>query len=753
MSNSGKYSLLFTGLKDQDPTTLRKVKTVFVTDLELPIPEIQYILDNPPRSILSADQKNDLKNLLKSLKSAGALVEVVENGASEEKESEAEEEDDGFSFEIDLSELAEKKKPKNTKVWELSFDSDDDEEPSLLDPLPPKAPSSSPVTAENPTEGNSADAEPLEFSTAEDTHTLQLEPAEAEPNQNKTSLPEGDSDAILRLTEPSDLLELEHNSEAEPITEQPSLALETDTPLEQKLSLEVADSGPVTLHQDTTRPEETADPLDLMLISLDEDDEDESSSSASAQSRPSHPLQIQEDLEEEADDDETPSEGELDLLLINMDDDEEEGHVATSPSVDSPLPEAEKSEPEQIPEQRDSHDFDLAFDESDSSQLSEDSPHPAVNHSEVAVLTNFSTNIDDLIPQLESQKETFVAMPLKSEESPEDISDLSLGELGADTSDIINTTDATSIESPLEEHRATPSDDQLENTEEQAPKRKSKPSFIKTNQSKESPHPDPSGLTLKEGVDVDDDGPTIAYLNTQARLSRQAEQRKETLRYSILYGIICLVIFIGGNWILFSFVLNNGEEQGPIIAPVTDADITKVKIEEPVDPKTPLNPDLALIKETVSKELILQSKSPTFSLRATCGASDQGLVNCKISGEGVESEMPSKRDRANGIKQPPWLTRLESDEITFNLVKKDESRIAEGTANAYIMYDKLSNRVTANVTLRTSPPPSEDALKRESRKLTVEIYFQKEVPASEGLEVSLTKNRQFALAAKALFDF
>jgi len=58
MTNTGKYSLLFTGLKDKNPVTLRNVKTVFVADLELPIPDIQEILENPPRCIITVDQKS-----------------------------------------------------------------------------------------------------------------------------------------------------------------------------------------------------------------------------------------------------------------------------------------------------------------------------------------------------------------------------------------------------------------------------------------------------------------------------------------------------------------------------------------------------------------------------------------------------------------------------------------------------------------------------------------------------------------------
>jgi len=438
------------------------------------------------------------------------------------------------------------------------------------------------------------------------------------------------------------------------------------------------------------------------------------------------------------------------------DDEEEERHSAQHRAVETPSVKDEEPRTAHFSANADDNEYDLAFDDSESSQLPENPSAPAESQPEATPLTNFSTSIDDLIPQLESQQENFLTAPPETIEPTHDTSAFSLGDVDIETSDGIDISDPTTAELAEPEEESVSPNDRTEEIEEEATKRRTKPSFISSNATKKTPEVETSGITLKNDSTVekdDDEAPTIAYLNTQARLSRQAENRKEAIRSSILYGIICLAVFIVGNWILFSFVLNNAEETGPIIPPLTDADIKKVEIEAPKDPKTPLNPDLALIKENVSKELILQSKSPTFSLKATCGASEQGLIHCKISGEGVESEMPSKKDRANGIKQPPWLTRLESDEITFNLVKKDQSRIAEGTANAYIMYDKLSNRVTVNVTLRTSPPPPEDALKKEARKLTVEVYAQKEIPADEGLEVTLTDSKQFALAAKASFDF
>jgi hypothetical protein len=737
MSNTGKYSLLFTGLKDEDPTTLRKVKTVFVTDLDLPIPEIQEILDNPPRCILSADQRNDLKALLKSLKAAGALVEVVENSVFEKDQTEPEGEEDSFSFEIDLSELSGTKKAKNTRVWELSFDHDDEDEPSLADLIPKRPPSPPPAVSES-----------LEAGADESTDEILLEPLGTAPEEQ----PPPASDKPL--TPPAEaipaLLERDSTSKANSELENNSLSPYTDTVTEDELSLETTDSELVEPSPEPKSPQEKIDPLDIMLLSLDDEDHEEETPLADSYSPPNYDLQIPENPEEDADDDEAPSEDELDLLLIDIDDEQQdEGYSASSFSVAQDLSTKDETlETETPAPQALANEFDLAFDESDSEQRRETSSPPTKNQPEPENLPNFATSIDDLIPQLESQKESFIAANHVTDLPVEDDSDLSLGDMTTDDVHVVIT------ETPATEQEVPSSEQEALDNEEKAPKQKAKPSFISTNRPKDAPPLESAGLTLnnESSVDDDDEGPTVAHLSTQAKLSRQAEKRRNALRDSILYGVICLAVFIGGNWIFFSFVLNN-EDSGLVIQPVTDADIKKVVIEETKDPATPLNPDLALIKETVSKELILQSKSPTFSLRATCGASDKGLVKCKISGEGVESEIPSKKDRANGIKQPPWLSRLESDEIIFNLVKKDDSRVAEGTANAYIMYDRLSSRITANVTLRTSPPPPENTLKKETRKLSVEIHVQKDIPANEGLEVSLTEDKQFALAAKASFDF
>jgi hypothetical protein len=721
MSNTGKYSLLFTGLKDEDPTTLRRVKTAFVSDLELPIPEIQEILENPPRSILSADQKNDLKAVLKTLKNAGALVEVVENGISDNPHSDPKEEDDGFSFEIDLSELAGTKKAKNTKVWELSFDQDDEDESSLADLLPKRAPALPPIATSN----ESSDAILNERVSA-----APINNDVAPPQRVSTPAPEEISAKIHKVAP-----ETETGGELE----------------DDGFSFVTADADPVRSSPTSSPPPETTDPLDLILLSLD-DDQEEPSPSVS-RSNPNYDLQIHEDHEANAFEDAPPTEDELDLLLIDINDVQDEVPSGPPPVATALTTDVQTPDSDTLTSQAFAHEDDLAFDDLQSSQLPKSSTVLAASASESAVLTNFAKSIDDLIPHLESQKNNIAITEQEPREASEDDSPFSLGYSNVPPAGDIDTA-ATFSANP--EQGIRKSEPRKASPEEKNTKRKSTPSFISTNNPNKASPAETRGFTLKNEPPVDDDGdeePTVAYLNTQLKLARQAEERKAMLFDSLLYGILGLAVIIGGNWIFFSFVLNNGEESGTMIPPVTDADIKKFMIEEIKDPAAPLNPDLAIIKETVSKEVILQSKNPTFSLKATCGASEQGLVNCKVSGEGVESEMPSKKDRANGIKQPPWLTRLESDEIIFNLMKKDASRIAEGTANAYIMFDRLSSRISVNVTLRTSPPPPENTLKKETQKLTVEIQFQKDLPASEGIEVAITGNNQFAMAAKAIFNF
>jgi hypothetical protein len=114
-----KFELVFEGLKDQSPESERKVKSILVGDLELPIPEVQKILSSAPYPFLTAETKTPLLKAMKLLKSAGAEVSINEIEVEDPDEEE-------LLFEVDISELDDKKRSnKNTKIWEINLDEDD----------------------------------------------------------------------------------------------------------------------------------------------------------------------------------------------------------------------------------------------------------------------------------------------------------------------------------------------------------------------------------------------------------------------------------------------------------------------------------------------------------------------------------------------------------------------------------------------------------------------------------------------------
>lgn len=72
-----QFELRFEGPKDDSAPTLRRIKGVFVADLEFPASDVQRFLENAPIVIKTADSENDLKKTHELLEKAGAKVLIV----------------------------------------------------------------------------------------------------------------------------------------------------------------------------------------------------------------------------------------------------------------------------------------------------------------------------------------------------------------------------------------------------------------------------------------------------------------------------------------------------------------------------------------------------------------------------------------------------------------------------------------------------------------------------------------------------
>ena len=131
----GEFTLLFEGTIDSTPETLRKVKGVFLAELEMPIDQIALILQNTPAPVLTSNDASDLAHPYRILKEAGSKVLIVNaNGTSFNLDSLAEdatsivfELEDPLSMDGDLDFIEQTKAPLPTYQLgddlELSLDS------------------------------------------------------------------------------------------------------------------------------------------------------------------------------------------------------------------------------------------------------------------------------------------------------------------------------------------------------------------------------------------------------------------------------------------------------------------------------------------------------------------------------------------------------------------------------------------------------------------------------------------------------
>jgi hypothetical protein len=184
MNESTNFSLKFQGLKNDDEKTLRRVKSILIADLELPIPTIQEILTNPPSIILSAPKKADLTKALKLLSSAGAIVELLSPlNKSSNNGSIIEDLGEEFSFELDFSELEAprtEKKVTNTKIWQLELDeenlhSNEEDELKIEETAYTLSDSNSALTIDETAEENSDLINSNDFQSATEDLDLDLD--------------------------------------------------------------------------------------------------------------------------------------------------------------------------------------------------------------------------------------------------------------------------------------------------------------------------------------------------------------------------------------------------------------------------------------------------------------------------------------------------------------------------------------------------------------------------------------------------
>ena len=74
---TAQFELLFEGLADDSASTLRRLKGIFIADLDFPASDVQRFLENAPITIKSAGSENELKETYNLLQKAGAKVLIV----------------------------------------------------------------------------------------------------------------------------------------------------------------------------------------------------------------------------------------------------------------------------------------------------------------------------------------------------------------------------------------------------------------------------------------------------------------------------------------------------------------------------------------------------------------------------------------------------------------------------------------------------------------------------------------------------
>lgn len=170
------FELVYEGPADSSEETLRRIKGVFIADLELSVAEVQSILASAPVGIKSGNDHEGLEKHRRALQRAGATVALLQRTAPPPPESddtrgptvtltELVGEDAEMQFEVGLDDLipptpTTKSTSGNNRVYELSVD---DESAALLEQFKvpdggPPAPTFDTLSGDTPSASEEEDA-------------------------------------------------------------------------------------------------------------------------------------------------------------------------------------------------------------------------------------------------------------------------------------------------------------------------------------------------------------------------------------------------------------------------------------------------------------------------------------------------------------------------------------------------------------------------------------------------------------------
>lgn len=198
MSEHNRYELVFEGYSDFSETTVRRVKSCFIADLEFTVSEIQAILHSLPAVVRQAETEADLRRSMVLLQKAGARVSIQPVGETES--SSTEEFIDGddsegpaleLSFEI---EAIPQKKPQ--KIWSIEETPNHSDEETKINDNEEIAPLSAQHNSENLFYENSSSENPLTSDNDESEHQ---DIVQAETEEINQETPQAGSHKVVPL--------------------------------------------------------------------------------------------------------------------------------------------------------------------------------------------------------------------------------------------------------------------------------------------------------------------------------------------------------------------------------------------------------------------------------------------------------------------------------------------------------------------------------------------------------------------------
>ncbi len=816
MSSQSRYALLFKGLKDDGSETLRKVKTVFVADLELPIPQIQEILSNPPATILEEESKQKLSITLRKLKAAGALVEIIQP----EEETDGDDDEDEFAFELDLSELAGASKPAKTRVWELNMQDSDETEDLIANLEIPSmvSPGSEPLDGEI---DNEEDEELLE-AQEEAADTPDQAPPSIEdftPEQARSVSVESEDKEDLTIEEPpssdssiAEELDSSAPEEEEDLTlGEPNLPEEDDEMVGSDWAQQAQELSISNSEQRVDAPIEPElsddENLDLMLDSLDEEEHEQESAEIVSPQGSLLLNDVEEDnldLMLEALDEAIEEETEPDNFSSSIQeltgehlDGTQELDVQTSAQETTKQPdsyeESEEQSPDTLPESAPSEDLDLSFDE-DTEDLPKATPPETprnTEHEDLGLLLDVDaeseSEADPKLPPTPEQKhespdlglsldeDTMVAEALaavdNARKKDEDDSPLNPNSQFVETTDTEEITIDLSANTELEPEVETQDASELEAAAPMtSPKAKSRRRKEAASTAKEVDTLEDNNVLSLDSSEAHQ--PVRVEETSSARNNRLSQKKALAIKEIAIPIVLALCALVVLNYSIIPMVLNN-EEVNPL-GKFDDSKVVKPQYEIPAKTEPEELPEFQTINEQVSKQLILKSDEG-LSISARCDLSDKGLVACEIQGTGPESRELTKLELAKKVKRPPWIKKFDTPRLLFKLVTADQSRIAEGPIRVVINYDNRIYRAAGNIRLSTNKiaehyqESPEEILKeaKELRELNIdpediqasrnelkfEIFLGSEPRSEEGFAVTVEEPLKFIFTAKYHFEY